>query len=51
VPRITLVETEYLRAVTQAELDWLCCVIDELGSGSLSWSFEELTEAAKQFLD
>jgi DNA-binding PadR family transcriptional regulator len=50
-PRITLIETEYLRAMTKAELDWLCSVIDELRSGTLSWSYEELAEAAKQFLD
>jgi DNA-binding PadR family transcriptional regulator len=50
-PRITLIETEYLRAMTQAELDWLNSVIDELRSGTLSWSYEELAEAAKQFLD
>jgi DNA-binding PadR family transcriptional regulator len=49
-PRITLIETEYLRAMTKAELDWLCSVIDELRSGTLSWSYEELAEAAKQFL-
>jgi DNA-binding PadR family transcriptional regulator len=49
-PRITLIETEYLRAMTKAELDWLCNVIDELRSGTLSWSYEELAEAAKQFL-
>jgi len=49
-PRITLIETEYLRVMTQAELHWLCRVIDELRSGALSWSYEELAEAAKQFL-
>jgi DNA-binding PadR family transcriptional regulator len=49
-PRITLIETEYLRAMTKAELDWLCSVIDELRSGTLSWSYEELAEAAQQFL-
>jgi DNA-binding PadR family transcriptional regulator len=49
-PRITLIETEYLRAMTKAELDWLCSVIDELHSGTLTWSYEELAEAAKQFL-
>ncbi len=50
-PRVTLLETEYLRAMTQAELDWLCSVVDELRSGTLSWSYEELAEAAKQSLD
>jgi DNA-binding PadR family transcriptional regulator len=49
-PRITLIETEYLRAMTKAELDWLCSVTDELRSGSLSWSHEELAEVARQFL-
>jgi len=49
-PRITLIETEYVRAMTQAELDWLCSVIDELRSGALSWSQAELAEAAHQFL-
>ncbi len=49
-PRVTLIETEYLRAMMQAELDWLCSVIDELRSGKLTWSYEELAEAAKQSL-
>ncbi len=49
-PRVTLIETEYLCAMTLAELDWLCSVIDELRSGTLSWSHEQLAEAAKQFL-
>ena len=49
-PRVTLIETEYLRAMTQAELDWLCSVTDELRSGTLSWSYAELAEAAKQSL-
>ncbi len=46
-----LIETEYLRAMTKAELDWLCSVIDELRSGTISWSYEELVEAAKQSLE
>jgi DNA-binding PadR family transcriptional regulator len=50
-PRVTLIETEYLRAMTKAELDWLCSVSDELRSGTLSWSYEELAEAAKQSLE
>jgi hypothetical protein len=50
-PRITLIETEYVRAMTQSELDWLCSVTDELRSGTLSWTYEELAEAAKQSLE
>jgi DNA-binding PadR family transcriptional regulator len=49
-PRVTLVETEYLRAVTAAELNWVNGVVDELRSGALAWSGEELAEAAKSFL-
>jgi hypothetical protein len=41
---------QYLHAVTKAKLDWLCSVIDELRLGTLSWSYQELAEAAKQFL-
>jgi DNA-binding PadR family transcriptional regulator len=45
LPRVTMLETEYLRAVTAAELGWLQSVIDDLGAGTLSWSEEELTAA------
>src|SRR5713101_7840056 len=41
-PRVTLLETEYLRAVTAAELDWVNGVIDDLRTGALTWSHEEL---------
>jgi hypothetical protein len=33
-----------------AELKWLTGVIDELRSGSLTWSGEGLREASKAFL-
>jgi hypothetical protein len=46
---ITLIESEYLRAMTLPELNRLSSVIDELRSGTLTWSYEELAEAAKQF--
>jgi len=49
-PRVTLLETEYLRSVARAELDWLTAIADELRSGALSWSAEELADAARQFL-
>ena len=45
LPRVTLLETEYLRAVTAAELGWLEAVIGELATGTLSWSEEELAAA------
>jgi DNA-binding PadR family transcriptional regulator len=37
LPRITVIETEYQRAVTEAELRWVASVIDDLKSGKLSW--------------
>jgi len=49
-PRVTLLETEYLRSIAQAELDWLTAIAAELRSGTLSWSAEELADAARQFL-
>jgi DNA-binding PadR family transcriptional regulator len=41
LPRVTLLETEYQRAVTAAELGWVSGVIDDLRSGALSWSEED----------
>jgi hypothetical protein len=45
LPRVSLLETEYLRAVTAAELDWLSSVLDDLRSGSLAWSAEDFDPA------
>src|SRR2546422_11350327 len=36
-PRLFLVETEYVRVVTSAELDWVIGVIDDLRGGRLTW--------------
>jgi len=49
-PRVTLLETEFLRAVTAAELDWLSGVIADLRTGTLTWTHEELAETAQSFL-
>jgi DNA-binding PadR family transcriptional regulator len=54
LPRITMLETEYLHTVTAAEVRWLRSVIDDLQSGRLSWSPEELvaiSEAEEPALD
>jgi DNA-binding PadR family transcriptional regulator len=48
LPRITMLESEYLRAVTAAELDWVRSVVDDLRSGRLSWSPEVLMAFAEQ---
>jgi DNA-binding PadR family transcriptional regulator len=49
IPRVTLLETEYLRAVTEAELRWITGVIDDLRTGSLTWSEADFA-AATDFL-
>jgi len=49
-PRVALIETEYIRAMTSAELEWVRAIVDELRSGTLAWTFEELTEAVKTFI-
>ncbi|MDX6279289.1 MAG: hypothetical protein QOH03_360 [Kribbellaceae bacterium] len=37
VPRVVLVETEYQRAITVAELSWIDALLDDLRSGALTW--------------
>jgi DNA-binding PadR family transcriptional regulator len=49
-PRVALLETEYLRAVTAAELDWVNGAVEDLRRGALTWSHEELAQAAESFL-
>jgi DNA-binding PadR family transcriptional regulator len=45
LPRVTLLDDEYLRAVTAAELGWVNGVLDDLRSGSLTWT-EDLFDLA-----
>src|ERR1700704_3219287 len=42
VGRGAIIEVEYARALLEAELAWVRSVIDDLKSGALQWSFEEL---------
>ena len=42
LPRVAMLETEYLRAVTAAEVKWLRSVVDDLRTGRLKWSAKEL---------
>lgn len=37
VPRVVLVETEYQRALIEAELHWSGALLDDLRSGALTW--------------
>jgi DNA-binding PadR family transcriptional regulator len=49
-PRLFLLETEYLRAITAAELAWVGAVIDDLRNGTLRWSHDDIPETARAFL-
>ncbi|MFE3188541.1 PadR family transcriptional regulator [Nocardia sp. NPDC059240] len=44
LPRITMLEDEFQRAVTAAELRWLEGVLADLANGSLTWSWELLAQ-------
>jgi DNA-binding PadR family transcriptional regulator len=46
LPRVTLLETEYQRAVVAAELAWVDAVAADLRDGTLTWSREELAAIA-----
>ncbi|MEY9835025.1 hypothetical protein [Streptacidiphilus sp. EB103A] len=46
LPRITMLESEYLQAVTAAEPAWLDGVVDDLRAGRPVWSVEQLTAFA-----
>jgi DNA-binding PadR family transcriptional regulator len=50
VPRVTLLDAEYLRRMTAAELAWLSEVVDDLRTSGLTWSGEELAETTQSFL-
>ena len=49
-PRLFLVESEYLRAVTSAELEWVKGMVEDLRTGRLTWSYEELAELVTHFV-
>jgi DNA-binding PadR family transcriptional regulator len=49
IPRVTMLETEYLRTVTNAELQWVDAVLAGLRDGSITWSREELRAIAAQW--
>jgi DNA-binding PadR family transcriptional regulator len=50
LPRVTLLETEYQLAVTEAELRWVQQIVDELASGALTWTDEDFAGAADAYL-
>jgi DNA-binding PadR family transcriptional regulator len=46
LPRVALLDDEYRRAVTAAELTWIDGVVEDLRTGALTWNEEELTRVA-----
>jgi DNA-binding PadR family transcriptional regulator len=40
LPRVLLLRAEYVRTMQQAELRWVRCLLEEIGSGRLSWDPE-----------
>lgn len=48
LPRVASLESEYLRAITAAEVKWLRGVTDDLREGRLPWSKEDLMAFAAQ---
>jgi DNA-binding PadR family transcriptional regulator len=46
LPRVTLLDDEYRRAVIAAELAWIDGLVEDLRTGALTWSDEELIRVA-----
>jgi DNA-binding PadR family transcriptional regulator len=49
IPRLFLVEMEYLGGMLRTELAWVRSLVDDLDSGRLTWSEEWLQSVAMQF--
>jgi DNA-binding PadR family transcriptional regulator len=49
LPRVTMLEDEYRRALVVAEVAWLDGVLADLASGALDWT-EELAEMARSYV-
>jgi len=47
LPRVVMLESEYVLATATAQLSWLRSVIEDLRTGRLSWSEGELRELAE----
>jgi DNA-binding PadR family transcriptional regulator len=48
LPRVTLMDDEYRRAVISAELAWIDGVITDLSTGALKWSYEDFAALGAQ---
>ncbi len=48
LPRVTLMDDEYVVAVSRAELAWIDGVVADLSSGALTWSHEDFAALGAQ---
>jgi len=48
LPRVVMLESEYVLATATTQLDWIRSVIEDLRTGKLSWSAEELRPLAEE---
>lgn len=48
LPRIVLIENEYLIARLRTDRDWIQSLVDDLRNGRLNWDRNELIELARQ---
>ncbi|WP_406279194.1 PadR family transcriptional regulator [Embleya sp. NBC_00896] len=51
LPRVVMLEDEYLRAITGAELRWVDSVLTDLRTGRLTWSQDSLAAFAESMAD
>jgi hypothetical protein len=49
VPRLFMLEMEYKRAITDAELGWVRLILEDLRAGKLYWDEKWLREIAEKF--
>lgn len=49
LPRLLLIESEYLRAHVSLDIEWITAVLDDLRTGRLTWNLEQLQALAEQF--
>jgi len=49
VERIHLIESEYLRAMRRAELDWVRSLLKDLRGGGLAWDLKQVFKQAREY--
>lgn len=49
LPRLVLIEAEYMRAHLRTDIEWLQALLEDLRAGRLTWDHDQMREFAKQF--